>query len=422
MRVGLLSVLVFCLPVVAGCHGLRVAFYRPPAPHYRQLASVPIRGDDLDIGSLRRAAEASLRYFERVPEHRSYVLGYDRYNSGQLKRSVLSFLDIIETTDPALLHARLSRECRAYSPATQARFTAYYEPVLEARRNRDERFRYPIYRRPGELKVVRLRRFFTGDNRLINGWLSGNELVPYLSRRDIDGGRRLDGRRLELAWVDDPVALYFLHIQGSGRLKLPGGKTVRINFAASNGMAYTSIGRHMLSSGLIGAGSAPAIRDYLSAHPESRENIMFKNQRYIFFREVELDDRQGPLGSLGVPLVAGRSLAVDTRFVPPGVVAHISSDKPLIDGDGGVVWERFSRFAFSHDSGAAIKGPGRVDVYWGEGEKAGLAAGYLNRKGSLTLLVCGVEPSPGRIATVDGNHRTAYVGRRWRGQEQTGRL
>jgi len=383
------------LPLVGGCQGYRVSFHTPPRPPYKALARPTVYADDLDVAGLRKAADASMEYFATGGKRRSYTLGSDTFSPTQVARSVERFMQMVEETPPGKLQGRLARECRGYKPSKGGRFTAYYEPVLRANDRPTSRYRYPLYEKPDGLTLVRLARFFPGDGRQIHGRLHGGELLPFLTRTQIDGRQMLEGRGLELAWVDDPVALYFLHIQGSGRLRLPDGDIMRVNFAASNGLPYTSIGRYMLDNDIIRSGSSGAIRAYLKANPDTRNDILFKNSRYIFFREVDLADDEGPIGSLGVPLVAGRSIATDRRYVPPGAVMYIKTDAPVIDTRGDLVgWNEIGRFAFSHDSGAAIKGPGRADIYWGEGEYAGAAAGYMNQPGDMVVLMCGVDPMP----------------------------
>lgn len=391
--------------LLSGCYGVRVSVHAPPSPPLKEVARARIVGDDLALDGLERALDASKVFFSSVNKRDAlYTLGYDSYTFDQIAQSVDNFERIVEQTPPNHLHARLSRECHAYAPRTASdddRFTAYYEPVLSASERPNERFRYPVYQQPDDLTLVRLANFFPRDRRQIHGRVRGKELVPYLSRADIDGRGLLRNRGLELAWVDDPVALYFLHIQGSGRLRLTDGRTVRVNFAASNGMPYTSVGRYMLDRGLLppSDGSAGAMRAYLTDNPELRDQILFQNPRYIFFREVNLADKEGPIGSLGVPLVAGRSIATDPSYVPPGVVVYVKSEKPVVDAHGRLVgWDSFGRFMVNHDSGSAIHGPGRGDIYWGEGERAGLAAGYMNRRGSMAIVLCGVQPVHGMIA------------------------
>ena len=357
---------------VAGCYGIRVSSHTPSTPEYKPISRPAVAADDLGLPGLRRAALASRRYYSRPAAGSSYHLGEDTYTSAQIARSIEYFLQIVEETPPRALNNRLARECRGYTPTRGgARFTAYYEPVLEARTQPDARFRYPIYRKPE----------------------GGLEPLRSLSRDQIDRRQMLAGRGLELAWVDDPVGLYFLHVQGSGRLRLPGGHLMRVNFASSNGRPYVSVGRYLLDNGYISAGSVEAIRAYLDANPETRDEILSTNGRYIFFRQVDLADNEGPIGSLGVPLIAGRSIAADQRFVPPGAVVYIKTRAPVVDTRGKLVgWNRLARFAFNHDSGAAIKGPGRADIYWGEGTRAGMAAGFVNNPGDMIVLVCGVEP------------------------------
>jgi len=376
----------------------------PARPAYKALARPNLAYDDLDVRGLREAAKASLAYFERAGSSNSYhSLGRDSYSREQVEASVRNFLQILDETPPSRLNRRLSRECQGYSPRKGARYTAYYEPVLTASRRRDERFRYPVYAKPDELTLVRLSKFFPDDSRRIHGAVRDGELHPFLTREKIDGEGLLEGRGLELAWVDDPVALYFLHVQGSGRLKLRGGSLLRVNFAASNGLPYTSVGRYMLDHHIIESGSAGAIRSYLSANPAKREDILFHNDRYIFFRKVKLADNEGPIGSLGVPLVAGRSIATDHRYVPPGALLYIKTKRPVVDSNGKLTgWSDVARFAFSHDSGAAIKGPGRADIYWGEGESAGAAAGYMNQPGKMLVLMCGEQPASSRRASARG--------------------
>ena len=391
--------LALVVVAVAGCAGLRLSVHAPPESPYKA-RTAEVAGDDLDLASLRRAAHASLAYYDALPtdsvgRHGVYKLGHDLYGRQELRASVAKFLEIIESTPRAKVHANLREQCRTYIPTSRPRFTAYYEPLIGAAYEPDEKHRFPVYASPAELTTVHLAKFFKGDRRAIHGRVEDGEMEPYLTRRQIDGEGRLHGRGLELAWLSDPVDLFFLHIQGSGRLSMTDGKVLRVNFATSNGLPYTSVGRDMLDRGYLppNKGSSGDIKHYLSANPELQNDLMFRNERYIFFRQVDLAPDQGPLGSLGVPLVSGRSLATDRRYVPPGVVTYLTTERPLVSDDGKLeAWQSFSRFAFSHDSGFAIKGPARVDLYWGEGEAAGREAGYVNGAGELAILLCGVQP------------------------------
>ncbi len=409
------------ISLLPGCYGIRVSVTGPPRPAYKAVARPSVYGDDLSLEGLRLAAEASKRYYASLKESTYFSLDRDTYSSEQLARSVDHFLRIVEETPTRRLDERLARECRIYRPRRdRAHFTAYFEPVLRAKLKPDERYRYPLYRRPDELTMVQLNRFFPGDKRELHGAVRDGELFPYLTREEIDGKGLLRNRGLELAWVEDPVALFFLHIQGSGRLELLDGGGMRVNFAGSNGLPYASVARYMIDNGIVGSGSNAAIHDFLAKHPDRRDEILFRNHRYIFFRPVELEDHEGPIGSLGVPLVAGRSVATDQRYVPPGALMYIKTRRPDVDAEGRVRgWRELGRFAFSHDTGAAIKGPARGDIFWGAGDRAGTTAGYLHERGDMTILVCGVEPSPVVRAS---NIGAAYVRVPWDGAPRVAAL
>jgi membrane-bound lytic murein transglycosylase A len=260
-----------------------------------------------------------------------------------------------------------------------ALFTGYYEPVLSGRRRGDGTFAYPIYRRPEDLIEIRLGDFdrdFAGVT--LYGRVAGGELAPYYSRREIDGERALDGRGLELAWLDDPVARYFLQVQGSGTIVLEDGSSLHVGFAASNGKPYTSIGRVLADDGSLGGErpTAQAIQAFLRGHPERRDEVLFRNERYVFFREIA----DGPIGRLGVKLTDGRSVAVDASLYPLGSLAYIETEPS--EGNAPL-----RRLVVCQDTGAAITGPGRVDVFFGTGEQAGEKAGVTSMRGNLYFLV-----------------------------------
>ena len=265
-------------------------------------------------------------------------------------------------------------------------FTGYFEPILRGRQRREGTFAYPLYRRPDDLIAVRLGDFseeWAGIT--IYGRVSSGELAPYYTRREIDGDHALEGRGLELAWLDDPVARYFLQVQGSGVLRLEGGAELRVGFAASNGKPYTSSGRLLIDDGSLPAGqaTAPAIQAFLRAHPERRDEVLFHNDRYVFFRKVA----DGPIGRLGVKLTAGRSVAVDGSLYPLGALGYVDTQIPLVDSEGRPTGRQpLRRLVLAQDSGAAIAGPGRVDLFFGSGETAGLQAGSVSSRGELYFL------------------------------------
>ena len=258
-------------------------------------------------------------------------------------------------------------------------FTGYYEAELRGALAADERYRWPLYRRPADLVTVNLARFRADlEGVRVVGRVADGQLVPYLTRTQIEEGG-LEAQALELLWVDDPVDAFFLQVQGSGRVLLPDGSVARVGFAGSNGHAFYAIGRALIDDGVVSRDqvSMQAIRDWLRANPEKARAYMRRNPRYIFFRLIE---GEGPVGAQGVALTAGRSLAVDPRFVALGVPVWLDSSLPGSD-------EPLRRLMVAQDTGGAIKGPVRGDFYWGSGEAALAQAGRMKQTGSYYLLL-----------------------------------
>ena len=221
----------------------------------------------------------------------------------------------------------------------------------------------------------------TKINQIKNG-----EATFYYSRREIDVEGVLQSKNLEIAWVADPVDLFLLHIQGSGKIKLEDGKLLTVGVARTNGRPFRSVTRYMLDSGKIGSNnvSYTHVKRYLKTKPDSElYDILSYNERYIFFRFVD-----EPTGSLGQPVTSSRSIATDPDFFPPGALAFIRLTKPVFDPDGNIK-ERvpFSRFVLNQDKGSAIKGAGRVDLFCGFGTHAETTAGSLKEKGELYFLI-----------------------------------
>jgi membrane-bound lytic murein transglycosylase A len=218
------------------------------------------------------------------------------------------------------------------------------------------------------------------------GRIEGDSLVPYYSRREIDDLGSLRGRGYEIAWVKDPIDLFFLHIQGSGVLRLPDGSQIKVGYAGANGRAYRSIGRLLIDDGKIPREemSMQRLRRYLTDHPDERSEIMAYNESYVFFRFL----RDGPVGSLEVPITPGRSIATDSRLFPKGALAFIYTQRPVLDPTGQLIgWTPFLRFVLNQDTGGAIRGPQRVDLYFGTGDPAAASAGYMNSPGKLYFVL-----------------------------------
>ncbi|TVR83733.1 MAG: murein transglycosylase [Rhodospirillales bacterium] len=264
-------------------------------------------------------------------------------------------------------------------------FTGYYEPELQGSRRSVGRYRYPLYGVPDDLVTLELGDGSATANAQARtiGRVHQGSFVPYHDRAAIQRGA-LDGRGLELVWVDDPVDAFFLHIQGSGRVVLEDGTVLRVGFAGRNGHPYVPIGRVLVDRGDLPRDlvSMQSIRAWLKANPDQAEAVMAANPSYIFFAIVnEAGAGDGPRGALGVALTAERSLAVDPSIVPLGAPVWVETVDPL---DEVTPWHRLM---VAQDTGTAIKGPGRGDVFWGSGALAAERAGRMRARGRMVLLV-----------------------------------
>ena len=353
----------------------------------------PDFSDDMDRDSLIAAIRNSIEYLGRIPAGTIMHYGPHSFTQTQVLDSQKAFLEILqETPNPAQVAGKIKADFHVYratggEKSENVLFTGYFEPLYEASLTPDSVYRYPLYRKPDDLTTVDLSGFgskFQGQK--IIGRIAGKDFVPYHSRVDIDEKGVLKGRGLEIAWLKDPVDVSFLQIQGSGKLILPGGEIITAGYSEKNGLAYRSIGRYMIEKGFLTKEemSMQAIREYLAEHPEVVQDVLYCNPSYVFFRRLE----KGPLGNIGVPLTPGRSIALDSDLFPKGALGFIICKKPLIDNSGRVKgWEEFSRFVLNQDTGGAIRGAGRADIFWGNGLYAEAAAGHLRHEGELYILI-----------------------------------
>jgi membrane-bound lytic murein transglycosylase A len=264
-------------------------------------------------------------------------------------------------------------------------FTGYYEPQLFGSWHYGGRYTVPLHLAPDDLLRIDLGRFnpdLAGYS--ISGRIQGNQFVPYYSRGEIEGGV-LDGRGLELLWVDDRVDKFFLQIQGSGQVVLEDGRLIRVGYAGQNGHPYRAIGRDLIEIGALSPEqvSMQSIRAWLEANPGAARAIMHRNRSYVFFQEnPELGPDDGPIGAQGLPLTAGRSLAVDLRFIPLGAPVWLDTTAPFPDGEAPL-----RRLMIAQDTGGAIKGVVRGDVFWGAGPLAEAVAGRMKSTGRYAVLL-----------------------------------
>jgi membrane-bound lytic murein transglycosylase A len=280
---------------------------------------------------------------------------------------------------------------RVIDSAGSGRITGYYEPQLNGSRTRAMPFTVPLHRPPSDLLIVDLSSLHPElANLRLRGRLvqsaGGGRVVPYWSRAELTEERL---RGAELLWVDDAVEAFFLQIQGSGRVRLPDGTVVRVGYADTNGHPYRAIGRILVERGELSTDEAtlPGIVAWTRSHPQRASELLNQNPSYVFFRELPLGDpAAGPVGALGLPLTPGYSVAVDRRFIPLGAPLLIRSVHPQTGSP-------LERLVLAQDTGGAIRGPLRLDLFWGAGSEAALPAGRQRHEVEAWLLVPrGVRP------------------------------
>jgi membrane-bound lytic murein transglycosylase A len=260
--------------------------------------------------------------------------------------------------------------------------TGYYEPLLFGSMVPDNRYRFPLYQQPESLLIVDLGSLYPDlkDMRL-RGRMVGNRIVPFYSREEIEADRDLLAGQ-ELLWLDDRDAAFFLHIQGSGRVQLPDGKIIGVGYSNQNGHPYVAIGRILLKQGELEREeiSLFSIRQWLRDHPEKAVKLLNENPSYIFFVLRDAPE-QGPIGSLNTPLTAQRSIAIDPKFVQLGTPIWLSTNYP------GQPDREYQRLVIAQDTGGAIKGTLRADLFWGHGDLAEQSAGVMKEQGSMVILL-----------------------------------
>lgn len=308
-------------------------------------------------------------------------------------RSLCASAATVPRGDDAAMRAMLEHQLQPYAISeggrTEAVFTGYYEPEVAGALRREGKFQTPLMRRPPNLVQVDLGAFATDlKGRTIFGRMSGQELVPYYDRAQIEDGA-LASRHLALLFLANPVDAFFLEIQGSGRVRLPDGKVLRISYDAQNGRPYVPIGRLLVSRGEMSRDqvSMQSIRAWLESHPDQARSLMDANPSYVFFRLLpSTPPDQGPPGALGAPLTPKRSLAVDRRFLPLGAPVFVATTNPL----SGAPWQHL---LLAQDLGGAIKGPLRGDIFFGWGADAEALAGKMKQPGTAYLLLPRTAPT-----------------------------
>ena len=299
-------------------------------------------------------------------------------------RAPCAALDQLPAGDGHALRQLLERQFVPFAAESadgpEGLFTGYYEARLQVARERRGPYQHPIYARPDDLITADVAKFRADlkPTRIV-GRVADRRLVPYYTRAEIWEGAFRERNDLPIFYADDPVDVFFLHVQGSGVVALPDGTRQRVGYAANNGHDFFAIGRALIRSGEMDGQdmSMQGIRDWLRAHPDKARDLMRRNPRFIFFRKI---DGPGPIGAQGVALTAGRSLAVDPAYMPLGAPVFLDTTHP-------VTKQPLQRLMVAQDTGSAIKGPVRGDFFWGSGEPALAKAGRMKQRGRYYLLL-----------------------------------
>lgn len=295
---------------------------------------------------------------------RMLIAGGEVQTSPQDWQKVCTIAESVARDNHRAARAFFERHFQVYAvagPAAEGRFTGYYEPEIRGSRVPSRRFTIPVYRRPPDLKADQ----------------------PYLTRAEIENGA-LRGKGLEVAWVEDAIGLFEMQVQGSGRIALAEGGVLRLGFDGTNNRPYTALAKVLIDEGALKADDAtwPAIRNWLKNNPTRARETMRRNERYVFFKDT---GGAGAVGAQGVALTSGRSMAVDPAFVPYGLPIYIDTTRPSQGKPGESTV--FRRLMVAQDTGAAIKGPVRGDVFFGVGSAAADSAGRMNSAGRWWILV-----------------------------------
>ena len=274
--------------------------------------------------------------------------------------------------------------------ASSGLVTGYYEPLLHGARKRSGPYQTPLYKVPDDLVTVDLASVYPElKNMRLRGKLVGKKVVPYSTRAEIERATSVAGK--ELMWVDDEVEAFFLQVQGSGRVQLTDTQeTVRVAYADQNGHPYQSIGRYLVDKGelTMSQASAQGIKAWIAGHPTRKDELFNANPSYVFFKEERLPDpKVGPKGALGVPLTPQRSVAIDSRFVPLGAPVFLSTTQANSDIP-------MQRLVMAQDTGGAIRGPIRVDYFFGFGAEAAENAGRMKQSGMVWVLLPKLAAAP----------------------------
>lgn len=342
--------------------------------------------DDSDKESMLAALEKSISYWQKRPLDQEVTLCEQQHSTKDIIDSLTLLKTIFSQAKPDELDGKIKENftiCQA-NGGDDLLVTGYYQPVLQGSLTRAAPYIYPLYKTPNDLLTYNDQK--TGKKK-IGRLLADGQIAPYWSRAEIEENLILQGQ--ELVFLRDPMEVFTLHIQGSGLIHLRDGSLRAILFANSNGQPYSSIGKLLANENRIPLAkmSMARITTYLNEHIDERQRILHYNKRYIFFRWGPKTGNHGVFGSMGAELTPGRSVALDKKFLPLGMAAFLTTEQPVFTSGEITAWHPLRRFVLHHDSGAAIKGSRRLDLFWGRGDKARDAAGVMKQAGQLYFFI-----------------------------------
>lgn len=382
------------LNILGGCPKVRSIkagqeYAEPPA--VREVSEVgaqylPPPADDLDRAGITAILRTDLEYWNAKPDSASVQVAGDRYDAPRMRRTIKALIDIFASDlTPAQLQKALKDGFKIYRASAddgtgKTVITGYYEAEIPVTRERDAEHKYPVLLRPADLVKTTADMGVDFDY----GRYDGNgEMVKHFSTQEIHAGA-LDGRGLELVWSAHPAQIMLMQIQGSGVLRFPDGDFIRAGFDGANGHPFRSVQRILMDCGEIESMSFKNFISYLTSQGDREERLIDLNPRYIYFEQRPKESSAS--GAIGKPLVPGRSIAVDPKYIPYGLFGLLKSRRPVAQADG-LSFSDFARFISTHDTGSAIRGPGRVDLFWGSGGTAETEASSMKASGELYLFV-----------------------------------
>lgn len=395
-----LSLLVIALCFFCGCFpGIQKEITKFNSLKKLNLKDYPQFIDNLDFQGLTASIDHSLEYLKKIPLQRKFQYASQIYTAAHIIKSLETFkIFLAKNPSSKTLNKFIKSYFIVYEAAgnknKQVLFTGYFEPSYEGSLSKSDVYRYPVYSRPDDLLEIELSAFsdkYKGYRPLmarVNN--SDKRVVPYYSRKQINDLKDFNTRSMPVAWLKSRIDRFFLEIQGSGRVVLEDGEVLRLHYAASNGNAYSSIGRYLIGKKEILKEnmSMQAIRTWLEHHPQRMDEVLHHNKSFVFFQK----ETGGPYGSLGVEVTALRTIATDRRLFPKAGLCFMQAQLPdRVNINPLKQWEKASFFVLNQDTGGAIKGPARADLFCGNGNYARFTAGRLNKYGKLFFLVLDPE-------------------------------